>query len=67
MAKIKMTQKSTGKTKVVSSDDAKLVQGNKHLAGRYKFEEVQSRPSEPKTSEATESEPKNKPTKPTNK
>jgi len=61
MAKIKMTQKSSGKTTVVSSADAKAIQSNPIVAKRYKFEDEQTKPSEPAmTSEKSEAKTEDK-------
>lgn len=57
-SKIKITQKSTGITKVVSSEDAKAIQANKHLANKYKFEPEAQKPEEPKMNNESQSSEK---------
>lgn len=70
MAKIKITHKASGRTSIVSSADAKAIQSNPIVAKRYKFEDEQTKPSEPAiVSEKAESkeEAKKSSTKNTNK
>lgn len=47
MPKIKITQISTGNSKVVSPEDAEAIKANPFVAKRYKIEEQQTKPSEP--------------------
>lgn len=65
-SKVKITQKSTGLSRVVTSEDAKAIQANKHTASKYKFEEEAPKPQEPKMNVESESSEK-KSTKNTNK
>lgn len=71
MAKIKITHKASGRTSTVSSQDAKAIQSNPIVSKRYKFEDEQTKPSEPaivsEKAESKEEAKKSSTTKNTNK